>query len=479
MVKTRRIVRVHDRHRKDGKSDSKGERFHLQGARWRFPRNLTAAEVDIRIGRLRSLWSDLEQFVHSSAFINISSPDNIRDGNDWGLNDAIASVLASPPDVDNGPEPPQTQSWLHRTIKRSGIVRETRPPSWSSLPAWIALQIRNGIQPLPLPPLPELVKFVRLGEKIEYRFRFLAGLLMQPSESQPSSIEFLATNDAIRLHRALSAAFPSVSWVLFDRQIREIVQTQSALACQATRTMREVGIADSVALVPIRPEGNALREAPTEDCLPTDDLTTSSPATEKQSQKAQEKKSRVNFRGSFHEALRCYMEKRRADFTTGETFDGSGHHMLGLIENVEKRQPNMPLSMLDFTACQTIYDFWRDRPASLRTGKALSKKHCSSHIGELDRFFAWLHKTPSFAWRRPADFDLIDKKVKRIDSDRRSLQSIELRTFAVEHLALLYKHANPRERLHLVWCLNCTRCCRVGTCGMGGYLHSATAPLDQ
>ena len=130
--------------------------------------------------------------------------------------------------------------------------------------------------------------------------------------------------------------------------------------------------------------------------------------------------------------------------------------MIGLIENVEKRQPDLALADLDLTACQKIYDFWRDRPLNLRNNEPLSKKHCSSHIGELDRFFVWLHKSSEFAWRRPEDFDLIDRKVKRFESDRRSIHAIELKTFKVEHLALLYKHASPSERLKLAWCLNCS-----------------------
>jgi len=114
------------------------------------------------------------------------------------------------------------------------------------------------------------------------------------------------------------------------------------------------------------------------------------------------------------------------------------------------------LSLLDFGRCQEIVDFWRDRPLNLRTGKPLSDRHCSSHVGELGRFFRWLHKTPKFQWRRPGDFELIEKSIKRLPSDRRSITNLELKVFNQEHLRLLYKHGTLFERLILVWCLNCS-----------------------
>ena len=160
--------------------------------------------------------------------------------------------------------------------------------------------------------------------------------------------------------------------------------------------------------------------------------------------------------GTFHEAVREYVKKRTDGFNKGDEFDGSGHSMVGLAENFEKRQPDVPLATLDFTRCQEIYDFWRNRPPNLRTGKPLSFKHCTSHIGELSRFFKWLHTSDKFAWRRPDDFDLLDTKVQRLRSDRRSIHDIEIKTFTVDHLQLIYKHALPTERLKLVWCLNCS-----------------------
>ena len=52
-------------------------------------------------------------------------------------------------------------------------------------------------------------------------------------------------------------------------------------------------------------------------------------------------------------------------------------------------------------------------------------------------------------WRRPEDFDLIDAKVQKLASDRRSIHDIEIKTFTVDDLKLLYKHYSNRPWAHL------------------------------
>lgn len=95
--------------------------------------------------------------------------------------------------------------------------------------------------------------------------------------------------------------------------------------------------------------------------------------------------------GTFHGAVRAHSKKREADFTNRGTFDGSGHHILWHVDNFLKRLPDVALCRLGFAECQELYDFWRNRPLNTRTGDPLSAKHCPSPMGELDRFFIWLH----------------------------------------------------------------------------------------
>lgn len=285
---------------------------------------------------------------------------------------------------------------------------------WSDLACWIAEQIKNGIQPLPLPPISELKASIFQENRIEYRFFRLVKLFTSPDAQHANSTDQLCLEDAFELLNRLTETYPSVPWSMPQYQVDEAVQLHEQIARKALVTTARI----------------RSQKPPTEEI----------PLTS----------------GTFHEALRAYKQKRRADFTTTDKMDGSGHHMLGLIENFLKRQQDVPLALLDFARCQEIYDFWRKRPPSMRLDKPLSIKHCTSHIGELNRFFSWLRTTDKFAWEPPKNFDLIESKVKKLASDRPSIKEIELKTYTVDQLRLLYKHALPAQRLKIAWCLNCS-----------------------
>lgn len=424
-IKDKKLTRSHDRQKRRRKVAGQAERFYLQGARWRFPSEIGLGEVEVRIGGLRALWGEQEAFCQSAVLLNLEAASHL-DG--FSLDDAVAFVNAGVrPNRASGvelaaeslPGLSARPSWLEKTIETKGIVKAAQQGAWSPLALWIAEQIRLGVQPVRLPPWSELIASVCWDGKIEFRFRCLADIMLQPSEAHPSRTEQLSSRDALALHRSLMRVFPSVPWAMHEHQIEEVVRIHEQQARESLSAVAD-----------IKPDATH----------PPELLARLSGVP-----------------GTFHEALRSYAKKRRADFTKGGEFDGSGHHMLGLVDNFSKRQPDVPLSRLDFAACQKIYDFWRNRPLNVRTQQPLSAKHCSGHLGELDRFFKWLHTTPEFSWRRPDDFDLIDRKVKRLDSDRRSIHAIELKTYQVEHLALLYKHALPNERLKMLWCLNCSQ----------------------
>ena len=73
MVHSKPIVRSHDRLKKGVNRDPRGERFHLQGARWRFPKDLELSEVEARIGRIKELWKDLERIFETAVYVDIST----------------------------------------------------------------------------------------------------------------------------------------------------------------------------------------------------------------------------------------------------------------------------------------------------------------------------------------------------------------------------------------------------------------------
>ena len=92
---------------------------------------------------------------------------------------------------------------------------------------------------------------------------------------------------------------------------------------------------------------------------------------------------------------------------------------------------------------------------SPKTKSPAHVKTCGNYIGEIKRFFDWLHLTKDFGWRKPNDHGDLNTRIRKLPSDRPSITSMEISTFSLDELALLYKHAQRFERFLLVWCLNC------------------------
>jgi len=352
------ITRQHRRSKAGRKETGKGERLFLAGRRFHLPKGLESSEVELRKARIRTLWSDNQRFC----------------------------------------------------------LAVGRPIEWTEIAIWTAEHIRFGEQRVPYPTLDDILASYDPDGTLDPRLQAIIHPYLDDNalDAIPVGVDEAHWREAEAIYEVLTDSFPSVSWLLPQRQVEKITAVHER---KARRSL------DRIARI--------CGENPIDSkaCLVA---------------------------GTFHEAVEAYLKKRRADFTKGDEFDGSGHHMLGLANDFITRQPNVMLAELgDFTRIQQIYDFWRNRPINLRTKKPLSYKHCSSHIGELNRFFRWLHTTSEFSWRKPEDFDLIEKTVKRLQSDRQSIHKLQITTFSLDELRLLYKHAIPSERLKLVWCLNC------------------------
>jgi hypothetical protein len=432
------------RHPRSGDSfHPQRKRLFLQGRRWRFPSGLAPTELDARIASVRLLWQEHEQFAAQMLLVDPSTefPDQ------YAVSDLLeaygfAQTQSTEPHAPDWTMIPSLESQmteqdrllnLGRQILRyetRGLVQVvTQPAQWSPLALWTAEQIRIGIRPVFLPNLSTVFESICRGPLVEQRFMEWVRSLYRMSVGWPTDVSVftpfkglslyddsraLPWEQAVLLQQVLIEIYPSVPWAMHPGQRKAAVDYHQAKINQAAVTVGQL----------------------TERAVPPAEVTP--------------------IPGTLHEAINEFIKKRTEDFTVEGQFNGSGHHMIGLMENVRKRQEDVPLSLLDFGRCQEIYDFWRNRPLNLKNGKPLSIQHCSSHIGELGRFFAWLHKTPKYQWRRPSDVDLIDKTVKRLPSDRRSIANLELKVFNQEQLKLLHKHATLFERLILVWCLNCS-----------------------
>jgi len=84
----------------------------------------------------------------------------------------------------------------------------------------------------------------------------------------------------------------------------------------------------------------------------------------------------------------------------------------------------------------------------------MAKKSCTNYIGELGRFFRWLHLSSQFQWRKPEDFDLIRRMPHELDDDAEK-EAQDVPVWTTGQLKVLNEYATPIERIFLLLGLNC------------------------
>lgn len=155
---------------------------------------------------------------------------------------------------------------------------------------------------------------------------------------------------------------------------------------------------------------------------------------------------------------------------------------LGQIDTLKARHDDIPLVEIDYDFIEKMYRFWKQRPMKRSRGgeeKRMSRSSIRHYLGELHRFFKWLHRSKDFAWRKPEDLDDIDRSVPLdTESVKRRIRKVD--TFQLDELKLLNRYATPVERLYLMLGLNCgfgTK--EIATLTIGEILLHQALPADE
>ena len=151
-------------------------------------------------------------------------------------------------------------------------------------------------------------------------------------------------------------------------------------------------------------------------------------------------------------AFQDYIEKEYVD-SDGAISD-NGKSKWRQVKAISEYIPDMDLAKLDFEKVDEIFGIFRRRPISRRYGTRMTPKSCKNYIGELGRFFKWLHRQPRFQWRKPEDFDDIRRTPREFDEDIEVLAA-DVPVWSIEELVIINQYATPIERIFFLLGLNC------------------------
>jgi hypothetical protein len=155
--------------------------------------------------------------------------------------------------------------------------------------------------------------------------------------------------------------------------------------------------------------------------------------------------------GTLCQALDAYVDwlkdhKRRAWINT----------QVQQVKRLKEKHGDIPLSALDFDACEAMVRLWRNRPMVKGKNKPIASKTAENHIKQLMAFFRWLHRSQLFSWRKPEDLDEIVTRVPKLPEELHAVaDSEQVETFTREELCILNEYATPLERVLLLLGLNC------------------------
>lgn len=159
---------------------------------------------------------------------------------------------------------------------------------------------------------------------------------------------------------------------------------------------------------------------------------------------------------TLHQALDGYRDYIDREYREADgTISDNGKTKLGPIKAIKSYLPDVDLALLNHQGTDELFGIFRRRPASKRYGTPMARKSCTNYIGELGRFFRWLHLTGQFDWRKPEDFDLIRRTPRELDDDAEK-EAQDIPVWTIKQLAVLNKYATPIERIFLLLGLNCS-----------------------
>jgi site-specific recombinase XerC len=156
--------------------------------------------------------------------------------------------------------------------------------------------------------------------------------------------------------------------------------------------------------------------------------------------------------GSLHTALDSYIR------FCAKKLEGrlSATAVKNETERVKEHVEDMPLASFGLTEIDNLIDYWVKRPLSKRGKKPITVWTVKSQLKRIRHFLKWLHRSPEFAWRLPADYAVEPVKIVSTPAETAArLQASAKKVYTLPELETLWQFGTPFQRLLMLFGLNC------------------------
>ena len=155
---------------------------------------------------------------------------------------------------------------------------------------------------------------------------------------------------------------------------------------------------------------------------------------------------------TLHSAIDGYVEYLHQRHRTAEGIvSQTGKKQGERAERMKRHHADFPLYDLTAKKIEEILLYWGKRPLTTKD-KRYSRDTCKNQLILIRAFLRWLHRS-EMKWKLPPDYLFPRIKIEWLASEVSG--EVKKRTFTMEQVGILWKHATPLERVFIALGINC------------------------
>jgi hypothetical protein len=133
----------------------------------------------------------------------------------------------------------------------------------------------------------------------------------------------------------------------------------------------------------------------------------------------------------------------------------SGMRLIFHVRKIKEAQSDLPLSGFNSATIDGMIEYWKNRPLT-KKGTPASPETVKGIIKTIRHFIRWLNRNSTFHWQKPADLEILPVRITLTPAENaRKLRTLQVETYSLDELVMLYQYATGLERLLLLLGLNC------------------------